>query len=149
MLKSLVPSSSAIVSISSTSVARTRAQRRLGRLVCAHLGHLGWWIRMAKECSPAKRSILLQPMIGVRPGYVEPMFLYMFYGFYDASWQCCAYLVCFSSLLKVERESYTRTNISIRYMGALSNSGRKAANFVGFYRRPPIGWRSCHVGLRL
>lgn len=24
-------------------------------------------------------------------GYVGPMFLYMWYGFYDAAWQCCAY----------------------------------------------------------
>jgi len=44
--------------------------------------------------------------------YPGPMFLYMFYGFYDASWQCCAYW----------------------FMGALSNSGRKSANFVGFYK---------------
>jgi len=45
-------------------------------------------------------------------GYVGPMFLYMAYGFYDACWQCSVYW----------------------YMGALSNSGRKAANFVGFYK---------------
>lgn len=25
------------------------------------------------------------------PGYVGPMFLYMFYGFYDAAWQTCVY----------------------------------------------------------
>lgn len=24
-------------------------------------------------------------------GYLGPMFLYMFYGFYDAAWQCCVY----------------------------------------------------------
>lgn len=24
-------------------------------------------------------------------GYLAPMFLYMFYGFYDAAWQCCVY----------------------------------------------------------
>lgn len=45
-------------------------------------------------------------------GYVGPMFLYMFYGFYDAAWQCTVYW----------------------YMGALSNSGRRAANYVGFYK---------------
>ncbi|CCC05425.1 hypothetical protein SMACR_09175 [Sordaria macrospora] len=44
--------------------------------------------------------------------YVGPMFLYMFYGFYDAAWQTCIYW----------------------YMGALSNSGRKAANLAGFYK---------------
>ncbi|KFY02013.1 hypothetical protein O988_02399 [Pseudogymnoascus sp. VKM F-3808] len=45
-------------------------------------------------------------------GYVGPMFLYMFYGFYDAAWQCCVYW----------------------YMGALTNNGRKMANYVGFYK---------------
>lgn len=45
-------------------------------------------------------------------GYVGPMFLYMFYGFYDAAWQASAYW----------------------FIGALSNSGRKAANYVGFYK---------------
>lgn len=44
--------------------------------------------------------------------YLGPMFLYFFYGFYDAIWQ---------------------TNI-YWYMGALSNSGRKAANLAGFYK---------------
>ncbi|KND94222.1 UNC93-like protein [Tolypocladium ophioglossoides CBS 100239] len=44
--------------------------------------------------------------------YIGPMFLYFFYGFYDAIWQTCIYW----------------------YMGALSNSGRKAANLAGFYK---------------
>lgn len=44
--------------------------------------------------------------------FLGPMFLYFFYGFYDAIWQ---------------------TNI-YWYMGALSNSGRKAANLAGFYK---------------
>ncbi|KAL1963035.1 hypothetical protein VTN77DRAFT_8783 [Rasamsonia byssochlamydoides] len=46
------------------------------------------------------------------PGYVGPMFLYFFYGFYDAVWQASVYW----------------------FMGALSNSGRKTANYVGFYK---------------
>ncbi|KAK4238366.1 major facilitator superfamily domain-containing protein [Achaetomium macrosporum] len=44
--------------------------------------------------------------------FIGPMFLYMFYGFFDAAWQTCIYW----------------------YMGALSNSGRKAANLTGFYK---------------
>ena len=44
--------------------------------------------------------------------YIRPMILYFFYGFYDAAWQTCIYW----------------------YMGALSNSGRKAANMAGFYK---------------
>jgi len=46
------------------------------------------------------------------PGYVGPMFLYIFYGFYDALWQATVYW----------------------FMGALSNSGRRSANYVGFYK---------------
>lgn len=45
-------------------------------------------------------------------GYVGPMFLYFFYGMYDAIWQASVYW----------------------YMGALSNSGRRSANYVGFYK---------------
>lgn len=44
--------------------------------------------------------------------FIGPMFLYFFYGFYDAAWQTCIYW----------------------YMGALSNSGRRAANFAGMYK---------------
>ncbi|KAH8805084.1 DUF895 domain membrane protein [Xylogone sp. PMI_703] len=45
-------------------------------------------------------------------GYIGPMFLYMFYGLYDAAWQATVYW----------------------FMGALSNSGRHSANYVGFYK---------------
>ena len=45
-------------------------------------------------------------------GYVGPMFLYIFYGFYDAIWQTSIYW----------------------YMGAMSNSSRKTANMAGFYK---------------
>ncbi|KAI9741687.1 MAG: hypothetical protein M1834_000072 [Cirrosporium novae-zelandiae] len=45
-------------------------------------------------------------------GYAGPMFLMMFYGFYDAAWQTCIYW----------------------FMGALTNNGRRLANFVGFYK---------------
>lgn len=44
--------------------------------------------------------------------YIGPMFLYIFYGFFDAAWQTSIYW----------------------YMGALSNSSRKAANMAGFYK---------------
>ncbi|CAG8115615.1 unnamed protein product [Penicillium olsonii] len=45
-------------------------------------------------------------------GYVGPMFLYFFYGMYDAIWQGVVYWI----------------------MGALGNSGRKLANLAGFYK---------------
>lgn len=44
--------------------------------------------------------------------YIGPMFLYIFYGFYDAAWQVTVYW----------------------FMGAITNSGRKLANFAGFYK---------------
>ncbi|KAL9049163.1 MAG: hypothetical protein Q9162_007359 [Coniocarpon cinnabarinum] len=45
-------------------------------------------------------------------GYVGPMFLYMFYGFFDSVWQTSVYW----------------------YMGSLSNNSRKLACFAGFYK---------------
>ncbi|KAB5583497.1 major facilitator superfamily domain-containing protein [Coniochaeta sp. 2T2.1] len=44
--------------------------------------------------------------------FIGPMFLYIFYGFFDAAWQTSIYW----------------------YMGAISNSGRKSANLAGFYK---------------
>jgi hypothetical protein len=46
------------------------------------------------------------------PGYVGNLFLYMFYGFLDATWQTYIYWL----------------------MGALSNEPRKLAYFAGFYK---------------
>ena len=46
------------------------------------------------------------------PGYGGPFALYIFYGFTDAAWQTCVYW----------------------FMGALTNNGRKLANFAGFYK---------------
>ncbi|KAJ5688494.1 hypothetical protein N7536_011113 [Penicillium majusculum] len=46
------------------------------------------------------------------PGYGGPMFLYFSYGFYDVVWQGAVYW----------------------YIGTLSNSSRKSANYVGFYK---------------
>lgn len=45
-------------------------------------------------------------------GYIGPMFLYMFYGFFDAAWQTSVYW----------------------FMGAMSNNSRKLANYAGFYK---------------
>ncbi|KXT09399.1 hypothetical protein AC579_8489 [Pseudocercospora musae] len=45
-------------------------------------------------------------------GYVGPMFLYMFYGFYDAAWQTSVYW----------------------FMGAITNNSRRLANYAGFYK---------------
>lgn len=45
-------------------------------------------------------------------GYVGPMFLYIFYGLYDAAWQTSIYW----------------------FMGAMSNNSRVLANYVGFYK---------------
>ena len=58
------------------------------------------------------------------PGYVGNLFLYMFYGFLDATWQTYTYWL----------------------MGALSNDPRKLAYFAGFYKSlqsagAAVAWR--------
>ncbi|KAF2718847.1 MFS general substrate transporter [Polychaeton citri CBS 116435] len=63
-------------------------------------------------------------------GYVGPMFLYIFYGFYDAAWQTSVYW----------------------FMGAMTNNGRKLANFAGFYKGiqsagAAIIWRMDGLGI--
>lgn len=63
-------------------------------------------------------------------GYVGPMFLYMFYGFYDGksnSWQPRAH-----SSTKTAPAAWQVT--VYWYMGAMTNNGRKLANFAGFYK---------------
>lgn len=63
-------------------------------------------------------------------GFAAPFVLYMFYGFTDAAWQTCVYW----------------------FMGALTNNGRKLANFAGFYKGiqsagSAITWRLDDVGI--
>ncbi|KHN94892.1 DUF895 domain membrane protein [Metarhizium album ARSEF 1941] len=70
-----------------------------------------------------------EPTDWTSPGYVGPMFLYIFYGFYDAAWQACIYWQVACSPQAVPAADST-----LRYMGALSNSGRRLANYVGFYK---------------
>lgn len=65
------------------------------------------------------------------PGYAGPFVLYMFYGFSDAAWQTCVYW----------------------FMGALTNNGRKLANFAGFYKGiqsagGAITWRLDDIGIQ-
>lgn len=61
-------------------------------------------------------------------GYVGPMFLYMFYGFYDACWQTYVYWSEHSV------PSFEPMLISTRLMGAMTNNSRRLADFVGFYK---------------
>lgn len=65
-------------------------------------------------------------------GYIGPMFLYMFYGFYDAAFQTSAYWLVLNPLLFC-RLSVPSTD-KARFMGALTNNNRKLANFAGFYK---------------
>jgi MFS family permease len=63
-------------------------------------------------------------------GFAGPFVLYMFYGFSDAAWQTCVYW----------------------FMGALTNNGRKLANFAGFYKGiqsvgSAVTWRMDDVGV--
>jgi hypothetical protein len=61
--------------------------------------------------------------------YVGPMFLYIFYGAYDAAWQASVYWYVLSLL-----SLHFNPNCANRFMGSLSNSGRRLANYVGFYK---------------
>lgn len=70
-----------------------------------------------------------QPWDWTHTGYVGPMFLYFFYGFYDAVWQGAVYWYVLSFVLSLAFLTNNR-----RIMGALSNSGRRTANYVGFYK---------------
>jgi hypothetical protein len=92
----------------------TRAKGALGALFLITM--VIWGGGYAWQSKQAERWVTsVKGFVGVDfqdAGYVGPMFLYMFYGFYDAAWQTCVYW----------------------FMGALSNSGRKAANFAGFYK---------------
>ncbi|KAJ5494874.1 Major facilitator superfamily domain general substrate transporter [Penicillium fimorum] len=88
-----------------------------------------------------------RPPGGVKPSintdwtdsnYGGPMFLYFSYGFYDVVWQGAVYwyvivlFICISIPSKLA--NLTRENNYFRYIGTISNSGRKSANYVGFYK---------------
>jgi ABC-type cobalt transport system substrate-binding protein len=64
-------------------------------------------------------------------GYVGPMFLYFFYGLYDSLWQASVYWYILNPAHITFLISVLILN---RFMGALSNSGRRSANYVGFYK---------------
>lgn len=87
-----------------------RAKVCLGVLLVLTMAIWGGGYAFAKTYTRA--SVVSIAMDWQESGYVGKMFLYMFYGFYDAAWQASAYW----------------------FMGALSNSGRKTANYVGFYK---------------
>ena len=74
-------------------------------------GGYAWQRRYTRKTAPANVTDAI-PEDWTTSGYAGPMFLYMFYGFYDAAWQTCVYW----------------------FMGALTNNGRKLANFAGFYK---------------
>jgi MFS family permease len=68
--------------------------------------------RAVAEAKDAQGNPTYHTIDWTASGYIGPMFLYIFYGFFDAAWQTSIYW----------------------YMGALSNSGRKSANLAGFYK---------------
>ncbi|KAL8970392.1 MAG: hypothetical protein Q9183_001548 [Haloplaca sp. 2 TL-2023] len=72
-------------------------------------GGYAWQRQYTREETSAEDYVKMDWTTG---GYAGPMFLYMFYGFYDAAWQTSVYW----------------------FMGALTNNGRKLANFAGFYK---------------
>ncbi|KAJ5752380.1 UNC93-like protein [Penicillium odoratum] len=87
----------------------TRAKVNFGILLAITMGIWGGGYAFQKQYT---RETVKADMDFMDSGYVGPMFLYMFYGFYDAAFQTCTYW----------------------YMGSLSNNSRKLANFAGFYK---------------
>ncbi|KAL8837166.1 MAG: hypothetical protein Q9170_002627 [Blastenia crenularia] len=97
----------------STIRRSTRAKAAWGALFVITMAIWGGGYAWQKQYTRAETSAEdYVKMDWTSSGYVGPMFLYMFYGFYDAAWQTCVYW----------------------FMGALTNNGRKLANFAGFYK---------------
>ncbi|KAJ5884087.1 UNC93-like protein [Penicillium subrubescens] len=87
----------------------TRAKINFGILIAITLGIWGGGYAFQKQYT---RETVKADTDFTDSHYIGPMFLYMFYGFYDAAFQTCTYW----------------------YMGSLSNNARKLANFAGFYK---------------
>ncbi|KAA8571415.1 hypothetical protein EYC84_001418 [Monilinia fructicola] len=108
----------------------TRATRaRAGLIVLLLLTFAIWGAGYAWQMTVPDRNITGKPnyqdkMDWKDEGYPQGLAMYVAYGFYDAVWQLSVYW----------------------FMGALSNSGRKTANFAGFYKGiqsagAAISWR--------
>lgn len=95
----------------------------------------GGYAWLAKhEVTRAEITAGTVPIIDWNDGsaFLGPMFLYFFYGMFDSFWQTTVYW----------------------YMGALSNSARKTANFAGFYKGiqsagAAIFWRLDAIGIKI
>lgn len=80
--------------------------------------------------------------------FIGPMFLYFFYGFFDAIWQTSIYwcVRLFASprrlpvVLARLLGGVTLMGGGCRFMGSLSNSGRRAANLAGESGKRPLPW---------
>jgi len=75
------------------SIRRTvRAKAALGMLLVATMVIYGGGYAWQKNYSRASvKEANFVPTDWSTPGYVGPMFLYFFYGFYDSLWQCSVY----------------------------------------------------------
>ncbi|KAJ5286878.1 hypothetical protein N7478_002564 [Penicillium angulare] len=103
----------------------TRAKINFGVLLAITMAIWGGGYDFQKQYT---RETVKPDMDFMDSGYIGPMFLYMFYGFYDAAFQTCTYW----------------------YMGSLSNNSRKLANFAGFYKGIQSAgaagmWRRCSL----
>lgn len=75
-------------------------------------GYTRAWVKSMDDAATAADTTSSHRMDWDEGRYIGPMFLYIAYGFYDAAFQTCAYW----------------------FMGSLTNSSRKLANFAGFYK---------------
>ena len=78
-------------------------------------GGLAWELKQVPRTVASTKEYIDNDLVDWTDGgelYIGPMLLYFFYGFFDSLWQAGVYW----------------------YMGALSNSGRRATNLAGLYK---------------
>ncbi|PRP87050.1 DUF895 domain membrane protein [Planoprotostelium fungivorum] len=86
----------------------TRARCGVIALFCITMGIWGGGFVYQQQFTRETKELL----DWTSDGYLPPMFLYMFYGFFDAAWQTTVYWL----------------------IGSLTNNSRKTAYFAGFYK---------------
>ncbi|KAI1388526.1 MFS general substrate transporter [Hypoxylon trugodes] len=118
------------------SKVRRSTRAKISFVVLFSLTFIIWGGGYAWQRNQVSRAVATDPAYESQkidwtdPKFLGPMFLYIFYGFYDSVWQTCIYW----------------------YMGALSNSGRRTANMAGFYKGlqsagAAVFWRLDGIGI--
>lgn len=114
-------------------VSRT-VRARCALIVLFVLTFVIWGGGYAHQKTYTRESVDNKGADWTKSGYFGPLFLFIFYGFYDAAWQATVYWYVYSGLKSTRVFNVWILTLVIRFIGALSNSGRRTANYVGFYK---------------